>query len=45
MEGMRGLLPFEDPQQRRIRVDFCPVCGREVYGGGGRCGYCARFLH
>lgn len=44
MEEKRGLLPFEDPQQRRVRVTACPVCGREIYGEGGRCSYCARFF-
>ena len=42
MEQEYGLLPFRDPQQR-TRPRMCPVCGREIYGVGGQCIYCARF--
>ena len=44
MNGNWELLPFGDPQQRRTRVRFCPVCGREIYGSRGQCSYCARFF-
>lgn len=42
MEQEYGLLPFRDPQQRTL-PRTCPVCGREIYGVGGQCIYCARF--
>ena len=33
-------VPFQDPQQKKPAF-LCPVCGREVYGAGGQCLYCA----
>ncbi len=42
MDWEENLMPFADPQQRPA-VELCCVCGREIYGIGGQCSYCARF--
>lgn len=43
MPENQQLLPFFDPQDALPR-GFCQRCGREIYGWGGQCLYCAREL-
>ena len=42
MDREENLMPFFDPQSRPP-IARCSVCGREIYGIGGQCIYCARF--